>query len=104
MNKVVGFGSITLATPLQYNHPAGATVQDLSTTTPAATVTPIAPLVRRYSENAVAAKEEQGQWASHALYLGAGCFIGMSVLMVVQNLRSRMGGASTEADANEVSA
>jgi len=118
-NKVVGFGSITLATPLQYAHPAGASVHDqttttpgvtvtpvpgAATTTPAATVTPIIPL-RRYSESKATAKNEQGQQrASNAIYLGVGCLMGMTVLMVVQNLRSRMSGASTTGDAREIDA
>jgi len=105
---VKAIGSLILTAATTKAHPAGATITNLktttpgvtvtpaagaATTTPAATVTPVAP-IRRYSEQKVTAKGEQGL-ASKAALLGVGCLIGMAVLMGVQGLRNRMQAVST---------
>jgi carbonic anhydrase len=107
-NVVSAIGSLVLATPLHYSHPAGASVYSQTTTSPAvtvtpaagavtttpvATVTPIAPL-RRYTEGKDASKhQDKTGFASNAVYLGVGGLIGVSVVMIVQGARSKMRSA-----------
>lgn len=70
----------------------------LATTTPAATATP-ATAIRRYSEHKVAVQEGSDR---PMVWLGVVGLIGMSVLMAVQGLRSRMQASSpNQADACE---
>jgi hypothetical protein len=107
-NVVSAIGSLVLATPLHYSHPAGASVYSQTTTSPAvtvtpaagavtttpvATVTPMAPL-RRYTEGKDASKhQDKTGFASNAVYLGVGGLIGVSVVMIVQGARSKMRSA-----------
>jgi hypothetical protein len=107
-NVVSAIGSLVLATPLHYSHPAGASVYSQTTTSPAvtvtpalgaltttpvATVTPIAP-IRRYTEGKDASKDQaKTGFASNAVYLGVGGLIGVSVVMIVQGARSKMRSA-----------
>merc|ERR1711934_712010 len=109
-NVVSAIGSLVLATPLHYSHPAGASVYSLTTTSPAitvtpaagavtttpvATVTPIAP-IRRYSESQDGFKyNSKTAFASNAVYLGVGGLIGISVVMIVQGVRSKMRSATS---------
>jgi hypothetical protein len=107
-NVVSAMGSLVLATPLHFSHPAGASVYSQTTTSPAvtvtpalgaltttpvATVTPIAP-IRRYTEGKDASKDQaKTGFASNAVYLGVGGLIGVSVVMIVQGARSKMRSA-----------
>jgi hypothetical protein len=110
-NVVSAIGSLVLATPLHYSHPAGASVYSQTTTSPAitvtpaagavtttpvATVTPIAPLmpIRRYSEGKDISKNKT-DFASNAVFLGVGCLLGFAVVMIVQGARSRMRSATS---------
>merc|ERR1719364_167024 len=86
-------GSLVVAIPFKYSHPAGASVYSQRTTSPAATVTPIAP-IRRYTEGKDASKDQaKTGFASNAVYLGVGGLIGVSVVMIVQGARSKMRSA-----------
>jgi hypothetical protein len=111
-NTVTGFGSMLLATPLHYNHPAGAAIYSqtttspgvtvtpaagVATTTPSATVTPIIPL-RRYTEKKAA---KGSQFSSNAVFLGAGCLIGFVVVMVVQGVRAKVQSARIVAETSD---
>jgi len=107
-NVVSAMGSLVVATPFHYSHPAGASVYSQTTTspgvtvtpalgalttTPVATVTPIAP-IRRYTEGKDASKDQaKTGFASNAVYLGVGGLIGVSVVMIVQGARSKMRSA-----------
>jgi len=107
-NVVSAMGSLVVATPFKYSHPAGASVYSQRTTSPAATVTPalgaltttpvatvtpIAP-IRRYTEGKDASKDQaKTGFASNAVYLGVGGLIGVSVVMIVQGARSKMRSA-----------
>jgi len=108
-NVISAMGSLVLAKPLRFSHPAGASVYSQTTTTPAggtvtpalgaltttpvATVTPIAP-IRRYTEGKDASKDQaKTGFASNAVYLGVGGLIGVSVVMIVQGARSKMRSA-----------
>jgi len=68
-----------------------------ATTTPAAVVT-TTPAARLYSEHKVAIKDGQTSSVSNMVWLGAGCFIGMAVLMVAQALRSKKDDARLSAE------
>jgi len=107
-NVISAMGSLVLAKPLRFSHPAGASVYSQTTTTPGvtvtpalgaltttpvATVTPIAP-IRRYTEGKDASKDQaKTGFASNAVYLGVGGLIGVSVVMIVQGARSKMRSA-----------
>jgi len=109
-NVVSAMGSLVLATPLRFSHPAGASVYSETTTTPAvtvtpvagavtttpvATVTPIAP-IRRYTEGKDASKhQDKTGFASNAVYLAVGGLIGFSIVMIVQGARSKMQSAAS---------
>jgi len=110
-NVVSAMGSLVVATPFHYSHPAGASVYSQTTTSPAitvtpaagavtttpvATVTPIAPLmpIRRYSEGKDISKNKT-DFASNAVFLGVGCLLGFAVVMIVQGARSRMRSATS---------
>jgi len=119
VNRVIGFGSMTLAAPLQYTHAAGATVASQATTTPgitttpgdtlwasvwgiptttpgftttpAATATPILPWQKSAIGSDVVRVQEQLGFGAH-FFLGGGCLVGLglAVIMVVRGVRSRM--------------
>jgi len=109
-NVVSAMGSLVVATPFHYSHPAGASVYSQTTTSPAvtvtpalgaqtttpvATVTPIAPL-RRYTEGKDASKhQDKTGFASNAVYLAVGGLIGFSIVMIVQGARSKMQSAAS---------
>merc|ERR1719428_1614853 len=98
-NSVTAMGSLVLANPMHYSHPAGASVYSqtttspgitvtpvagAATTTPVATVTPIVP-IRRYTEGKAISTDVKGNAiVSNAVFLGVGCLIGMVVVMIVQ--------------------
>jgi len=109
-NVVSAMGSLIVATPFKYSHPAGASVYSQTTTSPAATVTPalgaltttpvatvtpIAP-IRRYTEGKDASKhQDKTGFASNAVYLAVGGLIGFSIVMIVQGARSKMQSAAS---------
>lgn len=114
---VSGYGSLVISTPLHYNHPAGASVFSVTTTTPGVTVTPasgaatttpsvtitpISPIMRYSDSNHKYAKESES--ASNMVFVGVGCVIGMLAVMIVQGARNRMRYARVQAivrDADE---